>query len=123
MWLLLVSILANYVLGLVMDKTQTVGARRTALILGILANLGILGYYKYFNFFINTLNKVAGRELLSMKDIALPLGVSFFTFQAMSYLIDLYKKILRFSPRLPRALLKNTGILKNSSPKESRACP
>ena len=92
MWLLLVSILANYVLGLVMDKTQTVGARRTALILGILANLGILGYYKYFNFFINTLNKVAGRELLSMKDIALPLGVSFFTFQAMSYLIDLYKK-------------------------------
>ena len=92
MWLLLVSILANFALGLFMDAVQGQGRRRTFLIAGILVNLGILGYYKYFNFFINTINKISGRELLSMKDIALPLGVSFFTFQAMTYLIDLYKK-------------------------------
>ena len=92
MWLLLVSILANYALGLFMDGIQGQGRRKFILIAGILVNLGILGYYKYFNFFINTLNKIFGRELLSMKDIALPLGVSFFTFQAMTYLIDLYKK-------------------------------
>ena len=82
MWLLLVSILANFALGLFMDAVQGQGRRRTLLIAGILVNLGILGYYKYFNFFINTINKISGRELLSMKDIALPLGVSFFTFQA-----------------------------------------
>lgn len=92
MWLLLVSILANYALGLFMDGIQGQGRRKFILIAGILVNLGILGYYKYFNFFINTLNKIFSRELLSMKDIALPLGVSFFTFQAMTYLIDLYKK-------------------------------
>ena len=92
MWLLLVSILANYALGLFMDGVSGLGRRKFILIAGILVNLGILGYYKYFNFFINTLNKIFGRELLSMKDIALPLGVSFFTFQAMTYLIDLYKK-------------------------------
>ena len=83
---------ANYALGLFMDGVSGLGRRKFILIAGILVNLGILGYYKYFNFFINTLNKIFGRELLSMKDIALPLGVSFFTFQAMTYLIDLYKK-------------------------------
>ena len=61
MWLLLVSILANYALGLFMDGIQGQGRRKFILIAGILVNLGILGYYKYFNFFINTLNKIFGR--------------------------------------------------------------
>lgn len=101
MWLLLVSILANYALGLFMDGVSGLGRRKFILIAGILVNLGILGYYKYFNFFINTLNKIFGRELLSMKDIALPLGVSFFTFQAMTYLIDLYKKKISGPEKCP----------------------
>ncbi len=98
LWLLLVSILANYALGLLMGSRKGIfaaGAGRLALLIaGIGVNLGILGYYKYFNFFANTLNRALGRQLIEMRQIALPLGVSFFTFQALTYLIDLYKEKL-----------------------------
>ena len=95
-WLLLVSILINYVLGLLLGSQSGAFAKKEVRILvltaGILANLGILGYYKYFNFFVNTINKLFGRQLFEMQQIALPLGVSFFTFQVLTYLIDLYKE-------------------------------
>ena len=96
LWLLLVSILANYLLGWLLSCRKgalslRVG-RAAVLAAGIVVNLGILGYYKYFNFFANTLNRVCGMQLLEMRQIALPLGVSFFTFQALTYLIDLYKE-------------------------------
>lgn len=100
-WLLLVSILVNYLFGFAVSavrkpegakkKSRELLLGRIVLAAGILANLGILGYYKYFNFFANTLNKALGGEILSMREIALPLGVSFFTFQAVTYLVDLYK--------------------------------
>ena len=96
LWLLLVSILANYALGLLLGcKKGALSGRTSRLLLllaGLFVNLGILGYYKYFNFFANTLNRVLGRQLLEMRQIALPLGISFFTFQALTYLIDLYKE-------------------------------
>ncbi len=96
LWLLLVSILANYLLGLLLGAKKGTLSGRTArfavLLAGLLVNLGILGYYKYFNFFANTLNRVFGTQLLEMRQIALPLGVSFFTFQALTYLIDLYRE-------------------------------
>lgn len=96
LWLLLVSILANYLLGFLMASRRGALSAKTGrlilLIAGIAVNLGILGYYKYFNFFANTLNRVLGRQLLEMRQIALPLGVSFFTFQALTYLVDLYKE-------------------------------
>lgn len=95
LWLLLVSILANYLIGRLMACRKGILSGRTGrltlLILGIAVNLGILGYYKYFNFFANTLNRVLGSQLIEMRQIALPLGVSFFTFQALTYLVDLYK--------------------------------
>ena len=66
-WLLLVSILINYVLGLLLGSQSGAFAKKEVRILvltaGILANLGILGYYKYFNFFVNTINKLFGRQL------------------------------------------------------------
>ena len=96
LWLLLVSILANYLLGLLLGSGKGIlsgrAARLSVLLAGLAVNLGILGYYKYFNFFANTLNRVLGTQLLEMRQIALPLGVSFFTFQALTYLIDLYKE-------------------------------
>ena len=96
LWLLLVSILAKLSAGVLLASRKGGFRRETGrlflLIAGIAVNLGILGYYKYFNFFANTLNRVLGRQLLEMRQIALPLGVSFFTFQALTYLVDLYKE-------------------------------
>lgn len=93
LWLLLVSILANYLVGLLLGACRgKKGAGLFWLLVGLAVNIGILGYYKYFNFFANTLNRLAGREILGLREIALPLGVSFFTFQALTYLIDLYKE-------------------------------
>lgn len=67
--------------------------RKFYLILSICANLGLLGYFKYTNFFIDTLNTVSGLNL-SFTHIFLPVGISFYTFQTMSYSIDIYRKKL-----------------------------
>ena len=64
---------------------------RLVLAAGVLANLGILGYYKYFNFFLRILNRMSGQQLFEMRDIPLPIGISFFTFGAVAYLADLYR--------------------------------
>lgn len=106
LWLLLLSVLINYLAGLAMGWSRRRAGREgekgqrsaagngtlAVLILGIVVNLGLLGYYKYFNFFANTLNRVLGSEILPMQSIALPLGISFFTFQAVTYLVDLYRE-------------------------------
>ncbi|MFR2408535.1 MAG: MBOAT family O-acyltransferase, partial [[Clostridium] symbiosum] len=53
--------------------------------------LGILGYFKYYNFFAATAGRLAGKELFPLRDIVLPLGISFYTFQAISYVVDVYR--------------------------------
>jgi len=58
--------------------------------MGIVCNLLLLGYFKYVNFFLNTVNACAGTSLLA-KSILLPLGISFFTFQQLAYLVDVYR--------------------------------
>ena len=65
-------------------------AAKTVLAAGILVNLGILGYYKYFDFFLRIVNRLTGSEH-EMRNIPLPIGISFFTFGAISYLMDLYR--------------------------------
>jgi D-alanyl-lipoteichoic acid acyltransferase DltB (MBOAT superfamily) len=57
------------------------------LVLGVVFNLGLIGYYKYFNFFVDNINALAGTSY-SIAQIILPLGISFYTFQQVSYLID-----------------------------------
>ena len=61
------------------------------LILAIIGDLSILGYFKYAGFFARTLNGLLGREALTVPEIALPIGISFFTFQAISYVVDVYR--------------------------------
>ena len=61
------------------------------LILAIIGDLAILGYFKYAGFFARTLNGLLGREALTVPEIALPIGISFFTFQAISYVVDVYR--------------------------------
>ena len=84
--LLLASCLANYLFGL-----AVAGRRKGFLILAVGFNLGLLFVFKYLNFAVETVNVLAGAEILPQTNIALPLGISFFTFQAMSYVIDVYR--------------------------------
>lgn len=88
--LLLISVAVNYVGGLaIADLTQ--GKRRAALLVTVILNLGLLGYFKYYMFAAETVNRLAGSTLLPVRRIALPIGISFYTFQALSYVIDLYR--------------------------------
>ena len=84
--LLLASCLANYLFGL-----AVAGRRKGFLILAVGFNMGLLFVFKYLNFAVETVNALAGAEILPQTNIALPLGISFFTFQAMSYVIDVYR--------------------------------
>lgn len=87
--LMLYSILLNYTAGILMA-----GSRRHAkgvLVFAVIMNLLILGFFKYYGFLIENLNLLTGWNL-PVRELALPIGISFYTFQALSYCIDLYRK-------------------------------
>lgn len=90
-FLMLASIIGNYLLGLWMAKTQGQTQRQLILLVSVILNLGILFYFKYYDFVVRNLNTFLGFHL-SQRYLPLPIGISFFTFQAMSYVIDLYRK-------------------------------
>lgn len=84
------SIIFNWIMGLEISRAQN-KKRRFCLILGIVGNISVLGYYKYAVFFAKTLNCFIGTEVIRLKEIVLPIGISFFTFQAISYIVDVYR--------------------------------
>ena len=90
--IMIISIAINYVFGLLIDITKTdkyYYLNKLMVLIGILLNCGILFYYKYFNFFIENMNYIFNTGF-KIEKILLPIGISFFTFQGMSYIIDLY---------------------------------
>ena len=92
--IMLFSTVFDYVNGLLIDKFQKENKNRYAkivLIVSVVGNLSILGFFKYSNFLITNLNSLFHFDL-SLLSIALPIGISFYTFQTMSYTIDVYKK-------------------------------
>lgn len=90
--LLLLSILGNYIVGNIFSaKTfQNNKKRKYLLLFGLTANILLLGYYKYANFFIDNINYLFATHIEIAK-IILPLGISFFTFTQITYLVDIYK--------------------------------
>lgn len=88
--ILAVSILVNYLLVNGINRTPKAAGRRLFLITGLLYNLGILFYFKYYDFFIENVNAVF-KTNYSFLRLALPLGISFYTFQQLSYVIDAYR--------------------------------
>ena len=84
--LLLASILANFLIGLALGRFRF---KKIFLIVGIAVNLGFLGFFKYADFFIQTMNR-AFRTDWNFLHLVLPLGISFYTFQAISYIADVY---------------------------------
>ena len=87
--LMLFCIVLNWLFGLIVDKAKK--GRPVLLSACVISNLLLLGYFKYFNFIVNTINGLFNAQLLSTREIVLPIGISFFTFQALSYVIDLYR--------------------------------
>ncbi len=85
------TLLLNYVFIKIIGSTEKRFTRTLFLVLGILEGLSLLFFYKYFNFTLYTMNRFFGADFL-LREIILPLGISFYTFQIMTYLIDVYKK-------------------------------
>lgn len=81
------SIVFNYILGLLIEKYKT----KFFLIFGCICNLGILFVFKYLGFVIRNINSIQSFKI-PIPNLSLPVGISFFTFKAVSYLVDVYKK-------------------------------
>ncbi|MBQ4424142.1 MAG: MBOAT family protein [Lachnospiraceae bacterium] len=86
--LMILSILLNYTVGIYMEKIPE--WRKGILIAGLIVNLGLLGFFKYYGFAVEIINRLSGLHL-SAHTLPLPIGISFYTFQALSYVIDLYR--------------------------------
>lgn len=89
LWLILLNIAVNYSCALLADKVKLL--RKPVLVTAMSVNLGILFYYKYYNFVLDSINKLSGSDFV-LHNIVLPVGISFFTFQGMSYVIDVYRR-------------------------------
>ncbi len=92
-FVMLASILAGYVMALFTAHFKSAdkpAAARAAMIFSVFLNLGILFYFKYIGFFTENLNRIPGIEL-KVLDCTLPLGISFYTFQILSYSVDVYR--------------------------------
>ncbi len=85
--LMAASILAGYIFGLLIERCK---AKKALLAMAIVLNVAVFAYFKYSDFFIENFNAVTGLSLPLLK-IALPIGISFYTFQILSYIIDVYR--------------------------------
>lgn len=93
-FLMIFSIMINFRMGILIDEAeikQKLRCKKLFCIISIILNLGMLFIFKYENFAVTNLNKVFSLELESL-ELILPIGISFYTFQAMSYVIDVYRK-------------------------------
>ncbi|GGW60304.1 D-alanyl-lipoteichoic acid acyltransferase DltB (MBOAT superfamily) [Winogradskyella epiphytica] len=96
--LILFSTLVDYTIGLALSKQRDLGKRKLLLWVSVIVNLGFLGFFKYYNFFIDNFVQAFsffGRDIQpNTLNIILPVGISFYTFQTLSYTIDVYKRQL-----------------------------
>lgn len=96
--LIVASTLIDFVVGRRLPHVEAPRARKLLVTVSIAANLGLLGFFKYFNFFAESLSVVLAQVGLdpgrAVLDIVLPVGISFYTFQTLSYTIDIYRRQL-----------------------------
>lgn len=99
-FLMIFSILVNYIFGRLMDKNRGRQKRmKLLLVLSVVIDLGLLSVFKYTDFIITNVNAIFGSSF-DLLNIALPIGISFYTFQAMSYTIDVYRNDVRVQKNL-----------------------
>jgi len=89
--ILIGSSLMDYYFASIINHTHNTAKKKLLLTISIIVNLGLLGYFKYTNFFLDGFNFFANTKL-HLDDIILPVGISFFTFQSISYIIEIYRK-------------------------------
>lgn len=94
-FLLLFTVVFDFYLAKAIESSKIESQRKSLLVFSIVTNLSILGFFKYFNFFAENvnylLNKLHSPAFLSQINLVLPIGISFYTFQSMSYVIDVYR--------------------------------
>ncbi len=90
--LLLFSAVSDFTIGRTIGRTDKESSRKWLVALSVVINLGMLVYFKYTNFFIDVVEGISGSEILEFQNIFLPVGISFFVFQSMSYTIDIYRR-------------------------------
>ena len=99
LFLLIFSSIVDYTIGYYMGKSRKKNVRKILLLLSLTVNLGILGFFKYYNFFIDSfvsLSETVGFQVnLTSISVILPVGISFYTFQTLSYSIDIYREKLQ----------------------------
>jgi len=102
--LIIASTLIDYTAGMLMSRDLSSRRRKACLVMSLVGNLGILGFFKYYNFFIES--AVGFTELIGLPlpartlNLILPVGISFYTFQTLSYTIDVYRSRLEPTRRL-----------------------
>ncbi len=100
--LMLFTILHNYIFAILIGQGKNKGKTKSPkvlLTLSVILNLGVLAFFKYSNFFISNIDSIFGLSI-PLLEIALPIGISFYTFQTMSYTIDVYKgsTVVQYNP-------------------------
>ena len=104
--LIVISTLVDYTVGLFLERTREQKSRTQLLVLSMVVNLGFLAFFKYFNFFIESfaemLVSTGLNPSISTLNIVLPVGISFYTFQSMSYTIDVYYRKIQVEPNFIR---------------------
>ncbi len=97
--LIVFSTVLDFIVGLLLEKENNQGRRKLYLAVSVSINLGFLGFFKYYNFFLENFIEVFSLFGMSLRasslQIILPVGISFYTFQTMSYTIDVYRKNLK----------------------------
>lgn len=102
--LMICLVAADYVFGLMIDYSYTATGKKVWLVTAIICNIGLLGVYKYLGFFSATVNTIFNVQIPEVS-LIMPIGISFFTFQTMSYVIDVYRDDAKVQKSFLRLLL------------------
>jgi len=97
--MMVASIIIGFVSGLLIEATNEKSKKKLIITINIIINLGFLGFFKYSNFFIENFNSVTGLSL-NLLNVALPIGISFYTFQILSYTVDVYRGTVKAQKNL-----------------------
>ena len=97
--MMVASIIIGFVSGLLIEATNEKSKKKLIITINIIINLGFLGFFKYSNFFIENFNSVTGLSL-NLLNVALPIGISFYTFQILSYAVDVYRGTVKAQKNL-----------------------
>ncbi len=89
-FLMIAAAFSGYIHGLLIEKYRGTKKSKAALISSLIVGIGLLAFFKYSNFFIDNINNILGTQI-GLLSVALPIGISFYTFQILSYTIDLYR--------------------------------